>query len=74
MIARASGFGIRVRRFSRSVRGPSVGAMLHTGLDTTRRVEFACNVLQGQVRLPLATDLSDGRQLHTKASEYRLGV
>jgi len=38
MIARASGLGMRVGRFSRPLRGVGVIAMLNAGLDTTRRV------------------------------------
>jgi hypothetical protein len=39
MIARASEFGMGVGRFSRSLRGVGELAILHTGLNTTRRVE-----------------------------------
>jgi len=39
MIARASGFGMGVGRFSRLLRGVGVLAMRDAGLDTTRRVE-----------------------------------
>ena len=39
MIARASGFGMGVGRFSRPLRGVGVLAMPDAGLDTTRRVE-----------------------------------
>ena len=42
MIARASGFGMRVGRFSRPLRGVGVLAMPDAGLDTTRRVESVC--------------------------------
>jgi len=38
MIARASGLGMRVGRFSRPLRGVGVIAMPNAGLDTTRRV------------------------------------
>jgi len=47
MIARASGFGIGVGRFSRSLRGVGVLAMPDVGLDTTRRVESGCMVSLG---------------------------
>jgi len=47
MIARASGFGMGVGRFSRSLRGVGVLAMPDAGLDTTRRVESVCMVLLG---------------------------
>jgi len=39
MIARASGFGMGVGRFSRALSGVGVLAMPDAGLDTTRRVE-----------------------------------
>jgi hypothetical protein len=39
MIARASGLGMGVGRFSRPLRGVGVIAMPKAGLDTTRRVE-----------------------------------
>jgi len=39
MIARASGSGMGVGRFSRPWRGVGVITMLDAGLDTTRRVE-----------------------------------
>ena len=39
MIARASGLGMRVGRFSRPRRGVGVITMPDAGLDTTRRVE-----------------------------------
>jgi hypothetical protein len=42
MIARASGFGMGVGRFSRLLRGVGVQAMPDAGLDTTRRVESVC--------------------------------
>jgi len=47
MIARASGFGMGVGRFSRPLRGVGVLAMLDAGLDTTRRVESVCVILLG---------------------------
>jgi len=47
MIARASGFGMGVGRFSRPLRGVGVVAMPDAGLDTTRRVESICMVLLG---------------------------
>jgi hypothetical protein len=47
MIARASGFGIGVGRFSRPLRGVGVLAMPDAGLDTPRRVESVCMVLLG---------------------------
>jgi len=47
MIARASGFGIGVGRFSRSLRGVGVLAMPDAGLDTTHRVESVCIVPLG---------------------------
>jgi len=42
MIARASGFGMGVGRFSRPLRGVSVQAMPDAELDTTRHVESVC--------------------------------
>jgi len=39
MIARASGLGMRVGRFSRPLRGVRVITMPDAGLDTTQRVE-----------------------------------
>jgi len=39
MIARASGLGMGVGRFSRLLRGVGVIAMRNAGLHTTRRVE-----------------------------------
>jgi hypothetical protein len=47
MIARASGVGMGVSRFSRLLRGVGVLAMLDAGLDTTRRVESVCKVPPG---------------------------
>jgi len=47
MIARASGFGMGVSRFSRRLRGVGVLAMTDAGLDTTRRVESVCIVPLG---------------------------
>jgi len=47
MIARASGFGMGVGRFSRPLRGVGVLAMPDAGLDTTRRVESVCMVPLG---------------------------
>ena len=47
MMARASGFGMRVGRFSRPPRGVGVLARLEAGLDTTRRVESLCEVPLG---------------------------
>jgi len=44
MITRASGFGMGVSRFLRSVRGEEVEAMLDAGLDTKRRGESVCTV------------------------------
>ena len=44
MIARASGFGIGVGRFSRALRGVGVLAMPDAGLDTTQHVESVCIV------------------------------
>jgi hypothetical protein len=39
MMARASGLGMGVGRFSRALRGVGVIAMLNGGLDTTRPIE-----------------------------------
>jgi hypothetical protein len=39
LIARASGFGIGVGRFSRQLRGVGVIALPNAGLDTTRCIE-----------------------------------
>jgi hypothetical protein len=47
MMARASGFGIGIRRFSCLMRGVGVLAMADAGLDTTRRIESVCMVPQG---------------------------
>jgi len=47
MIARASGLGMGVGRFSRPLRGVGVLAMPDAGLDTTRRIESVCNVPPG---------------------------
>jgi hypothetical protein len=47
MIARASGLGMGVGRFSRPLRGVGVLAMPDEGLDTTRRVESVCKVPPG---------------------------
>ena len=47
MIARASGFGMGVGRFSRPLRGVGVQAMQDAGLDATRRVESVCMVPLG---------------------------
>jgi len=47
MIARASGLGMGVGRFSRPLRGVGVLAMPDVGLDTTRRVESVCVILLG---------------------------
>jgi len=47
MIARASGFGMGVGRFSRRLRGVEVLAMPDAGLDTTRRVKSVCMVPLG---------------------------
>jgi hypothetical protein len=44
MIARASGFGMGVGRFSRPLSTVGVQAMPDTGLDTTRLVESVCMV------------------------------
>jgi hypothetical protein len=53
MIARASGFGMGVGRFSRPLRGVGVLAMPDAGLDTTRRVEsvFVIPLGAGVLRL-----------------------
>jgi hypothetical protein len=47
MLARASGFGMGVGRFSRQLRGVAVLAMPDTGLDTMQRVESVCMVPLG---------------------------
>jgi len=47
MIARASGLGIGVGRFSRQLRGVGVLAMPDAGLDTTRLVESVYKVPAG---------------------------
>ena len=47
MIARASGLGMGVGRFSRPLRGVGVLAMPDAGLDTTRCVESVCKVPPG---------------------------
>jgi len=48
MIARASGLGMGVGRFSRPLREVGVLAMPDAGLDTTRRIESVCKVLPGE--------------------------
>jgi hypothetical protein len=53
MIARASGFGMGVGRFSRPLRGVGVLAMMDAGLDTMRRVESVCMVPLGECVLRL---------------------
>jgi len=47
MIARVSGSGMGVGRFSRPPRGVGVLAMTDAGLDTTRRVDSVCIVTLG---------------------------
>jgi len=47
MIARASGLGMGVGRFSRPLRAVGVLAMPDAGRDTTRRVESVCKVPPG---------------------------
>jgi len=47
MIARASGLGMEVGRFSRPPRGVGVLAMMDAGLDITLRVESLCIVPLG---------------------------
>jgi len=47
MIARASGLGMGVGRFSRPLRGVGVLAMPDAELDTTRRVESLCVIPLG---------------------------
>jgi len=47
MIARASGLGMGVGRFSRPLRGVGVLAMPDAGLDTTRLVESVYKVPPG---------------------------
>jgi hypothetical protein len=47
MIARASGFGMEVGRFSTVLTGVGVLAMPDSGLDTTRCVESVCIVPLG---------------------------
>ena len=47
MIARTSGFGMGVGRFSRPLRGVEVLAMPDAGLDTTRHFESVCVILLG---------------------------
>ena len=61
MIARASGFGMRVGRFSRLLRGVGVLAMPNAGLDTTRRFESSCTVpLEADVLRLLVTGVVVG--------------
>jgi len=45
MIARASGLGMRVGRFSRPLRGVGVLSMPDAGRDSTRRVDSVCEIL-----------------------------
>jgi hypothetical protein len=47
MITRASGFGMRVSRFSRPLRGVEGLAIPDAGLNTTSRGESVCMVLLG---------------------------
>jgi len=47
MIARASGLGMGVGRFSRPLREVGVLAMPDAGLDTMRRIESVCKVSPG---------------------------
>jgi hypothetical protein len=47
IIVWTSGLGMGVGRFSRLLRGVGVRAMLDVGLDTTRCVEFVCEVPLG---------------------------
>jgi len=47
MIARASGFRMRVGRFSRPLSGVGVLAMPDVGLDATRHIGSLCEVPQG---------------------------
>jgi len=47
MMAWASALGMGVSRFSRPLRGVEVLAMPDAGLDTTRRIDCFCKVLQG---------------------------
>jgi len=47
MVARASGVGMRVGRFSRRRRGVRVLGMLDVRLNTTRRIESVCEVPPG---------------------------
>jgi len=53
MIARASGLGMGVGRFSRPLRGVRVLAMPDAGLDTMRHIESVCEV-------PLGAGVSTG--------------
>ena len=47
MVARASGLGMEVGRFSKPRRGVGVITMPEAGLDTTRCVESVCKVPPG---------------------------
>jgi hypothetical protein len=47
MVARASGLGMGVVRYSRPWRGVGVLAMPDARLDTTRRIESVCEVPPG---------------------------
>jgi hypothetical protein len=51
MIARASGLGMGVGRFSRPRKGVGVITMPDVGLDTTRRIEVSPGA--GVLRLPV---------------------
>jgi hypothetical protein len=53
MIARASGSGMGVGRFSRPLGGVGVLAMPDEGLDTTRHIESVCVILVGAGELRL---------------------
>ena len=52
MIARASGLGMGVGRFSTPQRGVGVLAMLDAGLDTTRRVDVPPGAGVLRLRVP----------------------
>jgi hypothetical protein len=47
MVAWASGLGIGLGRFTRPLKGMGVPAMPDVWQDTTRRVEYACEVPLG---------------------------
>jgi len=76
MIARASGLGMGVGRFSRPLRGVGVLAMPDAGRDITRRVESISNNASFRLKhlgVPDGSDGSDGTSYHL-TENYTLPV